>query len=166
MAATTEGPTTQPLTLPEELILMLLNEENGYWIERFAHRAESVIDHDVETLEEARAAIGAFTERYNNGWHRQRHGYMTPGPRPREAQPQGGLMFRPSPCPENRVRYSWDFADAHEHTAISVRGVRFRRGQACIVGPRLKLLDSIGSPAQVLLWHPSESWPRRRRGSI
>ena len=29
-----------------------------------------------------------------------------PGPRPPEAQPQGGLMFSPSPCPENRVRYT------------------------------------------------------------
>ncbi len=28
-----------------------------------------------------------------------------PGPRPPEAQPKGGLMFRPSSCPENRVRY-------------------------------------------------------------
>ena len=28
-----------------------------------------------------------------------------PGSRPREAQPQGGLMFRPAPCPEDRVRY-------------------------------------------------------------
>ena len=155
MDGTKEGLSTQSLTLPEELILILLNEENGYWVERFAHRAESVIDHDVETLEEARAAIGAFIERYNNGWHRQRHGYMTPGPRPREAQPQGGLMFRPSPCPENRVRYSWDFADAHEHTAISVRG-EFRIGER----------DIIGEPVQVLLRDPSESWPRRRRGSI
>ena len=31
MAATTKGVTTQPLSLPEELILMLLNEENGYF---------------------------------------------------------------------------------------------------------------------------------------
>ena len=31
-----------------------------------------------ETLEEARAVIGAFIERYNNGWLLQRHGYMTP----------------------------------------------------------------------------------------
>ena len=31
MATTTADPTTQTLTLPEELILMLLNEENGYF---------------------------------------------------------------------------------------------------------------------------------------
>lgn len=30
------------------------------------------------TLEEARAVIRAFIERYNNGWLLQRHGYMTP----------------------------------------------------------------------------------------
>ena len=29
-----------------------------------------------------------------------------PGPRPREAQPESGLMFKPSTCPENRVRYT------------------------------------------------------------
>ena len=33
---------------------------------------------DFETLEEARAVIGAFVERYNNGWLLQRYGYMTP----------------------------------------------------------------------------------------
>ena len=49
--------------------------------------------------------IGAFIERYNNGWLLQRHGVHDPGPRPREAQPKGGLMFKPSPCPETRVRY-------------------------------------------------------------
>ena len=31
MANTTEGLTTQSLSLTEELILMLLNEENGYF---------------------------------------------------------------------------------------------------------------------------------------
>ena len=31
MAATTEGLSTQPLSLPDELILMLLNEQNGYF---------------------------------------------------------------------------------------------------------------------------------------
>ena len=50
--------------------------------------------------------IGAFIERYNNGWLLQRHGYMTPGPRPREKlQLQGGLMSKPSPCPEIPHRY-------------------------------------------------------------
>ena len=68
-------------------------------------KEECIHLHDFETLEEAREVTGAFIERYNNGWLLQRHGYLTPSPRPREAQPQGGLMFRPSPCPENRVRY-------------------------------------------------------------
>ncbi len=31
-----------------------------------------------ESLEEARAVIGAFIERRNNGWLLQRHGYLTP----------------------------------------------------------------------------------------
>ena len=31
MAVATQGLTTQPLSLPDELILMLLNEENGYF---------------------------------------------------------------------------------------------------------------------------------------
>ncbi len=29
-----------------------------------------------------------------------------PGPGPREAQPEGGMMFKPSTCPENRNRYT------------------------------------------------------------
>ena len=33
--------------------------------------------HNFETLEEAREVIGAFIERYNDGWLLQRHGYMT-----------------------------------------------------------------------------------------
>ena len=31
-----------------------------------------------ETLEEARAVIGAFIHRHSNGWILQRHGYMPP----------------------------------------------------------------------------------------
>ena len=48
--------------------------------ERFIRtlKEECVYLHDFETLEEARAVIGAFVERYNNGWLLQRHGYMTP----------------------------------------------------------------------------------------
>ena len=34
--------------------------------------------HPLQSLEEARAVIGTFVERYNNGWLLQRHGYMTP----------------------------------------------------------------------------------------
>ena len=30
--------------------------------------------HDFDNLDEARAVIGAFIERYNNGWLLQRHG--------------------------------------------------------------------------------------------
>ena len=48
--------------------------------ERFIRtlKEECIYLHDFETLEEARAGIGAFVERYNNGWLLQRHGYMTP----------------------------------------------------------------------------------------
>ena len=48
--------------------------------ERFIRtlKEECIYLHDFETLEEARAVIGAFIERYNNSWLLQRHGYMTP----------------------------------------------------------------------------------------
>jgi len=48
--------------------------------ERFIRtlKEECIYLQDFETLEEARTAIGAFVERYNNGWRLQRHGYMTP----------------------------------------------------------------------------------------
>ena len=48
--------------------------------ERFIRtlKEECIYLHDFETLEEAREVIGAFIERYNNGWLLQRHGYMTP----------------------------------------------------------------------------------------
>ena len=48
--------------------------------ERFIRtlKEECIHPHDFETLEEARAVIGAFIERYNNGCLLQRHGYMTP----------------------------------------------------------------------------------------
>ena len=76
--------------------------------ERFIRtlKEECIYLHDFETLEEARAVIGTFVERYNNGWLLQRHGYHDPGPRPREAQPKGGLTFKPSTCPENPDWYT------------------------------------------------------------
>ena len=48
--------------------------------ERFIRtlKEECIYLHDFETLEEAREVIGAFVDRYNNGWLLQRHGYMTP----------------------------------------------------------------------------------------
>ena len=48
--------------------------------ERFIRtlKEECIHLHDFETLEEARAVIGAFIERYNTGWLLQRHGYLTP----------------------------------------------------------------------------------------
>ena len=48
--------------------------------ERFIRtlKEECIYLHHFETLEEARAVIGTFVERYNNGWLLQRHGYMTP----------------------------------------------------------------------------------------
>ena len=41
-------------------------------------KEECIYLYHFESLEEARAVIGAFIERYNNGWLLQRHGYMTP----------------------------------------------------------------------------------------
>ena len=54
-------------------------ECNGV-VERFIRtlKEECLYLHDFETLEEAREVIGAFIERYNNGWLLQRHGYLTP----------------------------------------------------------------------------------------
>ena len=48
--------------------------------ERFIRtlKEECIHLHDFDTLEEARAVIGTFIKRYNNGWLLQRHGYMTP----------------------------------------------------------------------------------------
>ena len=48
--------------------------------ERFIRtlKEECIHLHDFETLEEARAVIGTFGERYNNGGLLQRHGYMIP----------------------------------------------------------------------------------------
>ena len=48
--------------------------------ERFIRtlKEECIHLHDVDNLEEARGVIGAFIERYNNGWLLQRHGYLTP----------------------------------------------------------------------------------------
>ena len=68
-------------------------ECNGV-VERFIRtlERECLYLNDFETIEEARELIRAFIERYNRGWLLQRHGYLPPGPSPREAQPQGGLM--------------------------------------------------------------------------
>jgi len=48
--------------------------------ERFIRtlKEECLYLHDFQTLEEARAIIGAFIERYNHGWILERHGYKTP----------------------------------------------------------------------------------------
>ena len=56
------------MTMRVELQAELL-EERGYGDE---------LKKLFETLEEAKAVIGAFIKRYNNGWLLQRHGYMTP----------------------------------------------------------------------------------------
>ncbi|MCY3704206.1 MAG: integrase core domain-containing protein [Gammaproteobacteria bacterium] len=50
--------------------------------ERFIQTLKEECIHlrDFETLEEDGAVIGAFIERYNNGWVHQRPGYMTPAP--------------------------------------------------------------------------------------
>ena len=54
-------------------------EYNGV-AERFIRTLKEGCTHlrDFESLEEARAVIGAFIERDNNGWLLQRHGYLTP----------------------------------------------------------------------------------------
>ena len=54
-------------------------QSNGV-AERFIRRLKEECIHlrEFETLEEAREVIGAFIERYNNGWLLQRHGYLTP----------------------------------------------------------------------------------------
>ncbi|MXW09322.1 MAG: hypothetical protein F4X47_16450 [Gammaproteobacteria bacterium] len=44
----------------------------------FVGEPEGIYLHVFETLEEPREVMGAFIERYNNGWLLQRHGYMTP----------------------------------------------------------------------------------------
>ena len=44
----------------------------------FVGEPEGIHLHAFETLEEPREVMGAFIERYNNGWLPQRHGYMTP----------------------------------------------------------------------------------------
>ena len=48
--------------------------------ERFLRtlKEECLYLRDFETLEEARKVIGAFIERYNDGWLLQWHGYLTP----------------------------------------------------------------------------------------
>lgn len=54
-------------------------ECNGI-IERFMRtlKEECLYVHRFQTLNEARAVIGAFIEKYNNEWLIQRHGYRTP----------------------------------------------------------------------------------------
>ena len=48
--------------------------------ERFMRtlKEECLYLHDFESLEQARAVIGEFIERYNQGWLLERHGYRTP----------------------------------------------------------------------------------------
>ena len=86
--------------------------------ERFIRilKDECIYLHHFETREEARKVIGAFIERYNNGWLLQRKRVHDPGPCPREAQPEGGLMFKPSTCPENRNPYR--IADTLQTTRV------------------------------------------------
>ena len=53
-----------------------------------------------------------------------------PGPRPREAQPEGGLMSKPSTCPENRSRYTrscsgWPIeASGRSARSAGLRGIK------------------------------------------
>ena len=41
-------------------------------------KEECLYLHDFETLDEARAVIGEFIERYNREWLLERHGHRTP----------------------------------------------------------------------------------------
>jgi transposase InsO family protein len=54
-------------------------ETNGI-IERFMRtlKEECIYLHRFQTLEEARAVVGSFIQRYNTQWLLQRHGYRTP----------------------------------------------------------------------------------------
>ena len=44
-----------------------------------------------------------------------------PGTRPREAQPQGGLMSKPARCPENRHRFSWVSSDNQGENVATIK---------------------------------------------
>ena len=48
--------------------------------ERFIRtlKMECIDLHHFKTPKKARAVVGAFIERFDNGWLLQRHGYMTP----------------------------------------------------------------------------------------
>jgi len=54
--------------------------------ERFMRtlKEECLYLHDFKSLEEARAVIEEFIERYNQGWLLERHGYRTPAEARRE----------------------------------------------------------------------------------
>ena len=102
--------------------------------------------------------IGAFVERYNSGWFLQRHGYMTPGPRPREAQPKGGLMSWPSACPQNPNRYNGESQGRSRLTAstglTAVSGVK-----QCAISQTSKTsgaLDPDGKGAEAGASRPSQ----------
>ena len=62
-------------------------ECNGI-IERWMRtlKEECLYLHDFESLEEARAIIGAFIQRYNEQWILERHGYRTPAEVRRSSQ--------------------------------------------------------------------------------
>ena len=49
--------------------------------------------------------IGAFIELLQQRLAPPAARVHHPGPCSRQVQPKGGVMFRPSPCPENRNRY-------------------------------------------------------------
>ena len=59
--------------------------------------------HTCVTLRRTTEAIGAFRESYETG--ASPAAWVLTLARPREVQPQGGLMFKPTPFAENRNRY-------------------------------------------------------------
>ena len=78
--------------------------------ERFIRtlKEECIYLHNFETLEEARAVIGAFRRALQQQLAPPAPRVHDPGPRPREAQPKSGLMYKPSTCPRNPDRYRFD----------------------------------------------------------
>ena len=69
-------------------------------------KEECVHLHDFDNLKEAREVIGAFIERYNNGWLLQRHGYLTPARGELTADRLRPIMVLDCPMKAFRKRFS------------------------------------------------------------
>ena len=82
-------------------------ECNGV-IERFMRtlKEQCLYLHRFQTLEEARAIIGEFIDRYNPEWLIERLGHRTPGPSDEPMRGPHGRRNCVHECPGNRVRYT------------------------------------------------------------